>query len=107
MGYGDWTIGGKVPSVIEGFERNPANAAGNTDSTITFHCVADARVLGVDPRIEIEAFNAMSCQIINNDQLLNGGSKLQVQGGDIITMFSAKYQTCFHIHHPKLALSAK
>ena len=86
MGYGDWTIGGKVPSVIEGFERNPATAQMNTDSTITFHCVADAGVLGADPRTEVESFNAMSCQLINNDQLLNGGSKLQVQGGDVITV---------------------
>jgi hypothetical protein len=86
MAYGDWTIGGKVPVNIESVERNPANASGNSDSTLTFHCVALAELLNDDPRTEVEAFNAMSCQIINNDQLLNGGSKLQPQGGDVITI---------------------
>ena len=86
MAYGDWTIGGKIPTNIESVERNPATAGGNTDSTITFHCIAHVDLVGDDPRTEVEAFNAMSCQLINNDQLLNGGSKLQVQGGDIITI---------------------
>lgn len=86
MGYGDWIIGGRTPSNIESVERNPAEAGGNDDSTITFHCVASYQLTGQDPRVEVEAFNNMSCQIINNDRLLNGGSKLQVQGGDVITV---------------------
>jgi hypothetical protein len=85
MAYGDWTIGGLVPCNIESVEKDPPTPS-NTDPTITFHCVADYDLLNADPRTEIALFDAMACQIINNDQLLNGGSKLQVQGGNIITI---------------------
>lgn len=43
-------------------------------------------MIGDAPRTEVEAFNAMACQRISYDQLLNGGSKLQVVGGTTITV---------------------
>ena len=89
MAYGDWTIGGISPTNIESVDRDPATAGGSSSGngpTLTFHCVAKEDLVGDDPRTEIDKFNAMACQVINNDQLLNGGTKLQVQGGDTITI---------------------
>ncbi len=86
MAYGNWTIGGIVPTQIENVEKDPRTPSSNTDSIITFHCVAALRSLSTDPRAEIALFDDMACQIINNDQLINGGSKLQVQGGNTITI---------------------
>lgn len=86
MAYGDWVIGGKTPSWIISTERDPETPSGNSYSIITFHCAAFRSMIGDAPRVEVEAFNTMACQRINYDQLLNGGSKLQVVGGTTITV---------------------
>lgn len=82
MAYKTWSIGGITPSWVEPtFTDDPENR------TLTLRCAAIADELGDDPITEIDSLQAISSQNINNEQLLAGGSKLQVGRGDnIITV---------------------
>lgn len=80
MAYKNWTIGGLTPSWVE------PNFTDDRDTrTLTLKCAAMYDITGDDPIDEIEAFDALASEKINNDGLLNGGSKLQIQG-QIITV---------------------
>ena len=83
MGYATWTMGGEViPHVRE------ANI--NTqEGTITLSCSAlnwNIETGDDDPRDEIARIQALTSQYIHNDPLLNGGTKLQVGNGQILTV---------------------
>lgn len=77
MAYDNWTIGGvTVPHV-----RTVAND--QSSRTITLSCSAlTENVESGEPRDEIALFEEMSCDVITNTQLMNGGSCLQVCNGD-------------------------
>jgi hypothetical protein len=82
MAYDAWTLGGiTVPHVRE--------VNNNTkEGIITLSCSAlNTNILtgDTDVRDEIARFQALTSQYVNNDSLLNGGSKLQ-PSGDIITV---------------------
>jgi hypothetical protein len=83
MGYATWTISGEVvPHVREA-------KIDTTEGTITLSCSAlnwNIETGDDDPRDEIARFQALSSQYINNEPLLNGGTKLQVGNGQIITV---------------------
>jgi len=80
MAYINWTIGGLTPSWVE-----PDFIDDRDTRTLTLKCTAAYDVTGADPIDEIESFDALASEKINNDGLLNGGSKLQVLG-QIVTV---------------------
>lgn len=81
--YDGWVVGGKtVPHVREA-------KIDQKEHTITLSCSAIKENIATgdnDVRDEIADFQAMSSQYINNEPLLNGGTKLQVGNGSIITV---------------------
>jgi hypothetical protein len=81
MAYHTWLIGGLTPSWVE-----PVFKDDRPNNTLTLKCAAIAEELDADPITEIEAFDALTSQYINNTPLLNGGTKLQVGNGEIITV---------------------
>lgn len=80
MAYGDWTINGIPINCLLKPKIDPVNR------TITFNCLADVNATGADPRVEIASIQALACTQIHNDDLLNGGTKLQVPGGSTVTI---------------------
>lgn len=84
MAYDSWVIGGVTPKWI--IDVDPAPNLCNGQFTI--HCMADGPfdLSGADPRTEIAQFEAMMVQTATNKPLLNGGTKLQIQNGDYITV---------------------
>lgn len=83
MGYATWTIGTEViPHVRE--------AKINTqEGTITLSCSAlnwNIETGDDDPRDEIARIQALTSQYIHNEPLLNGGTKLQIGNGQIVTV---------------------
>ena len=80
LAYGKWTVNGITPSWIVSLDRDAPNRK------LTFHCAAAYDNLNADPRTEIRIYENMVCTIVHNDLLLNGGSKLQVAGGDVVTL---------------------
>jgi len=84
MPYDTWVIGGITPNWIVDVDPAP----NNVNRRITLHCYADSQVdlNGADPRSEIEQFEAMLCDSVTNTPLLQGGSKLQVKNGEVITV---------------------
>lgn len=83
MAYNNWSVGGvSVPHVRT--MKNDVKSA-----KITLSCSAlDFNILSgdTDPRDEIARFEALVCQYITNNTLLNGGTKLQIGSGDYITV---------------------
>jgi hypothetical protein len=80
MAYRKWTIGGITPTWVEpDFEDDRDN------KTLKLKCAAIYDETNQDPIEEIDAFDALASDKIHNDGLLNGGTKLQVQG-QIITV---------------------
>lgn len=77
MAYDNWTIGGvTVPHVRTVTNDQPSR-------TITLSCSAlTENIESGEPRDEIALFEEMSCDVITNTQLMNGGSCLQVCNGD-------------------------
>ena len=77
MGYATWTIGSEViPHVREA-------KIDTTEGTITLSCSAlnwNIKTGDSDPRDEIARIQSLTSQYINNEPLLNGGTKLQVGG---------------------------
>lgn len=84
MAYDSWVIGGVTPKWIVDVDPAP----NNVNRRVTLHCYADSQVDldGADPRSEIEQFEAMLCDSVTNTPLLQGGSKLQVKNGEVITV---------------------
>jgi hypothetical protein len=80
MAYRKWTIGGLTPSWVE-----PDFIDDRENNTLTLKCMAGYDETGADPMVEVEAFDALTSEKINNDSLLNGGTKLQVRG-QIVTV---------------------
>lgn len=84
MAYDSWVIGGVTPKWIIDVDPAP----NKTNGQFTLHCYADGPfdLSSADPRTEIALFEAMQCQAATNTPLLNGGTKLQIQNGDFITV---------------------
>jgi hypothetical protein len=80
MAYRKWTIGGLTPSWVE-----PDFIDDRENNTLTLKCMAGYDETSADPMVEVEAFDALTSEKINNDPLLNGGTKLQVRG-QIVTV---------------------
>ena len=77
--YKTWTIdGNSVPWVRS--VQNDQKAR-----TITLNCSAISSD-GSEPRDEIATFEALTCDVITNTQLMNGGSVLQVCNGEAIIL---------------------
>lgn len=72
MAYYDVDIGGLTPSWVK-----PDIEIDREAHTITLKCAAIEGVLDADPKTEIALFNAIACNKINNEELFNGGTKLQ------------------------------
>lgn len=97
MAYGDWVVGGVIPSwIIE------ADYSGIKEGTIILRCLAAKDFLdGEDPRLEIKVFEEMSCQAISNTMLLNGGSCIQVTGGEMIMVSDGVNTWDAALHPPR------
>lgn len=83
MGYNTWTVGGVVLRHVREMENN------QKDGVITLNCSAlNWNLVGAetDPRDEIALVEALQSQYISNEPLFNGGSKLQVGNGQIISV---------------------
>jgi hypothetical protein len=83
MAYDEWEINGLTPSWIIDIDPQPTKAT----TQFTIKCRAHHELLdGADPRTEISLFEDMISQTVNNDSLINGGTKLMVGNGDYITL---------------------
>lgn len=80
MAYEEWVIGGLTPSCIIDVDKDYEKGI------FTFSCIARRDLLGTDPQTEIDSFNEIASGVINNLRLINGGTKLQVNNGDYITL---------------------
>lgn len=81
--YATWTVGGVTVPHVREVNKN------QKEGIITLSCSAlrDNLLTGDDdPRDEIARFEALTSQYINNEPLLNGGTKLQIGNGQIITV---------------------
>lgn len=83
MVHETWVVGGiTVPHVREA-------SINQSECTITLSCSAlnwNIVSPNTDVRDEIAAFEAIASEHVNNEKLLNGGTKLQVGNGEIITV---------------------
>ena len=73
--YTSWTISGYTVPWIRAVKNDQAAR------TITLACTA-LSTDGSEPRDEIAVFEALTCDVVNNTQLMNGGSCLEVCNGD-------------------------
>lgn len=96
MSYDQWVIGGVTPNFINKVSYDLAG------KKVTLSCIANYELLSnVDPRVEIALFEALACDHIINVDLLNGGSKLGVSGGSIITVTDGTTTWNAALHKPK------
>lgn len=79
MTYTIWNIGGLTPSWVE-----PDFKDDRKNRMLTLKCAAIFEEVGADPLTETNQFDAMASEDITNEQLLNGGSNLQVSPGGSI-----------------------
>lgn len=80
MSYDEVNIGGVIPSYVK-----PDITIDREARTIKIPCAAIQGILGADPKTEINNLNSLACQKIHNEDLLNGGSKLQASPPNYIT----------------------
>lgn len=81
MAYTNWVINGLTPSWVE-----PDFTDDRENRKLVLKCAAIYDETGNDPVNEIDSFNDISSEKINNRPLLNGGSKLQVKNGQIFSV---------------------
>jgi len=82
MAYSVWVIGGVTVPHVREVTINPQEGKISLEcSALNWNIVSP----NTDVRDEIAQFEALSSQYITNDGLLNGGTKLQVGNGQIIT----------------------
>lgn len=88
MAYVTWSIGGLTPSWVEpDFKHDPQAR------TLTLKCAAIADEIDADPMTEIEAFQAITSERINNAERENGGTHLNVGPNDHIISVTADSTT--------------
>jgi len=94
--YGEWDIGGHTPSHIESVDYD------FNKRQITLHCVAFADETGEDPRLEIQTFDDMACDVVSNTQLQGGGSSLQICNGDLTIATDGVLSWVAALEHPTM-----
>jgi hypothetical protein len=95
--YVTWVIGGLTPSYITG----DGLSYPDENRQIKIPCIAFAdRAGGGDPQVEIDTFRAIACSSITNEPLVNGGSLIQVAGGEKITITNGVTTWTGALHMP-------